>query len=180
MSLIRRMTNQKNTQDHVPVPGEEERPHPPGTDVQEVGQEDDLIQSPEADDDLRALEEGAPTRETEVAVPDLNPEIKSAKKKRKNDPRPHPRATVQAGDPAVQAGKGGAGRVALHLDPLKKLDRLRGKHLAPHHPEDIKRKRRRIKTGKRTEMKGRDLPVKRRKAKTKRRNESEDQKVKKT
>lgn len=114
------MTNQKNIQDHVPVPGEEERPHPQGTDVQEVGQEDDLIQSPGAGDDLRALEEGAPTQEKEAAALDLNPETKSVKKKRKNDPRRRLRATVQAGDPEVQAGKGGAGRVAVHPDPLKK------------------------------------------------------------
>lgn len=114
------MTNLKNIQGHVPDLGGGERLHPPGTDVQEVGHEDDLIQSPEADDDLRALEEGAPTQEREAAVLDLNPERKSVKKKRKSDPRPHPRATVQAGDPEAQAGTGGAGRAVLHLDPLRK------------------------------------------------------------
>lgn len=125
------MINLKNIRGHVPIPGGGELPHPPGTDVQEVGQEGDLIQSPEVGDDLRAPEEGAPTQETETDVHDLNPEIKSVKKKRKSDPKPHLRATAQAGDPAAPAGTmlpwthwlqgtEGAGRAALPLDPLKR------------------------------------------------------------
>ncbi|CAJ0914877.1 unnamed protein product [Ranitomeya imitator] len=73
MKRIKRMTNLKNVHGHVPIPGEGEHPPPLDTDVQEAGQEEDLIQSPGAADVQRAPEGGAPTQETEAAVLDLNP-----------------------------------------------------------------------------------------------------------
>lgn len=114
------MRSRKSIQGHVPDPGEGGHPLLPDTDDPEADQGEDLIQSLEAGGDQRAhVDEGhTPGKEADALGP--NPERKNEKRKRRSDPKRHPKATAQADGLEAQAEIGDAGRVEVDLGLLLK------------------------------------------------------------
>lgn len=149
------------------------------TDGQEADQGEGPIQNQEAGGDLKVQgeEDLIPEREAEGlgAHPKLG--IKRRKRKKRNVLKLPPKATAQLDDQEAQAEKDDVEEAGVEHGHLKNPGLLKGKCPGPHLQEDIKRKKRRIKTKREVEMRGSGQQARKKKAKTKRRIENENPRV---
>lgn len=153
-----------------------------GTDDQEADQGGGHIQSQEVGGDLKVQEGGdlIPEREAEGLGAHPKPRIKRRKRRKRNVLKLHQKATAQPDDREAQAEIDGAEEAGVEQGHLKSPGPLKENCLGPHLQEDIKRKRRRIKTKREAEMRESGQRARRKKAKTKRRIGKENPRVTKT
>lgn len=149
------------------------------TDGQEADQGEGPIQNQEAGGGLKAPGEEDLTPEREAGGPGAHPKpgIKRRKRKKRNVLKLPPKATAQPDGQEAQAEKDDVEEAGVEHGHLKNPGLLKGKCPGPHLQEDIKRRKRRIKTRRKVETRGSGQPARRRRAKTKRRIENGNPRV---